>query len=223
MAFRQLIVTAGLGAPIVGESSLPLDGILYYYAVRETSNQPQIVSLRTPPPVGLPLLVCNDGDDWFYGCSFANWEQPSVSGQDNWVKRVDVDDAIKCVGEGSVDISKGEFKGYHQPIYYKFSTSIKWYVIGDPTWIAQTLSRIHTIGTKRETGWGAILTWDVVEITDVLWDENGPHMHRAIPVSYYVDRGKPYPFNATAHRSFRPPYWHPDNMGLAVWDTENAT
>lgn len=223
MNFEQICVTAHLSTPIVGEPTLPLDGILYAQAVRHEMGEPPITSLWTPPQVEMPIEIYNAGPEWFYGCSFAMWESPTASGEDTWVKMARIDEVARYTRGDRLDISKGEYKGYHQPIFYNISRSITWHLLADMAWVESCLLPIHAIGKKRESGWGNILRWDIHKISNETWDEHGPHLRRALPVSYCLKRDGHYPIDMVARRAYRPPYWYPDNMGLTVMDLANGS
>ena len=211
-AMAPLRITAWLQSPVLSDNYLPIDGVLYYEAMRRRYGDQY---LTTPggmhpaavPGTQLPLARREEhGPMWYYAASFAQWSEPIARGQDHWNRRVDMSlvDLVDWQGRKSrIDVASGAYKSFHMPIYYRHSLSVVWYVVGQQEEIERLLSQITNVGKKISQGWGAILKWKIEEIDDD-WSVRGAkgQLMRPVPSDHGVQVG------------FRPSYWLPKNQTI---------
>jgi CRISPR type IV-associated protein Csf3 len=209
-AFHSLKVTAHLQCGVIDDGFLPLDGILYYYAMRErygpqVSTQPGQDHEVRVTGVSLPILRVNEhGPLWFYAASFAQWGIVA-EGKEYWNKRFDFS-AASLVGFGNkkakVDIASSEYKAYHMPVFYRHSPTVSWFIECEPEWLSGLLPHITHLGKKTSQGWGAISRWEI-EPQKQDFSVYGPagELMRSVPSEV---GGILY--------GFRPSYWLPKNQ-----------
>lgn len=210
-AFEPLRITAWLQSPIITDGTLPIDGVLYYLAHREALGS-QAMTIPGGMAHGghsgatLPLARCEEHSPmWYYAASFAQWGGVT-EGQDHWNCRVD-ESLCYLVDFGprkaKIDISSGQFKSYHMPVFYRHSLSVKWYVVGNRRSVAELLRFATHLGKKTSQGWGSVLRWDV-EPWPADWSVRGPggELMRAVPADEGILMG------------YRPSYWAPGNQTI---------
>lgn len=207
--YETLKVTARPRVGIETDAFLPLDGILYSFAMRREYG-PQMVT--TPgqaadvPPVALPLTRVEAHGTWFYAASFAQWGSHADYGA-FWVKRFDQEHAglVDFEGRrGNVIVEKGRYKAYHMPTFLRHALEVSWYVVGDPGEIEALLAHATHIGKKTSQGNGRIIEWRVEPWAED-WSVAGPdgRLMRALPAP-----NDP----AAVLYGYRPSYWLPENQ-----------
>jgi len=217
MDYDNLRVTAKLGAGIICDRWLPLDGILLYQACREKFG-PQVITTPggvAPPDVQLPLAVAHSGEPhWYYACS---WAQPQpwwvAEGQDHWNKRFDSSFAdLVDFGSrrGKVIIEQGPYKAYHMPVFYYVADMIHWYCVGDADRIEELLSTATHLGKKTSQGWGRVSRWMVEEWPEDWSVRRDGKLTRGVPA---CDADGPANFT---QYGLRPPYYRKENQMLVV-------
>lgn len=209
-AFRPLRITAHLQTPIISDEFLPIDGVLYYAAMRERYGvqeytEPGADHAERVAGVQLPLKrMDGHGTLWYYAASFAQWEGPIAEGSQHWNKRVDESlcHLIDFLGRrGKIDLSSGAYKSFHMPVYYRHALILRWYVVGEPELIRGLLRFVSHLGKKGSQGWGAVLSWEVEPSTkDWSVRDDAGNLMRAVPSQTGVLTG------------FRPSYWLPKNQ-----------
>jgi hypothetical protein len=220
--YENLKVTAHLQCGVVTDETLPLDSILYYYAMRDAFG-PQELTVPgghlkdvVPLQVKSPFKVINPGTpQWFNAASFAQWSTPCVEGDDHWNKRFDQSQAhlIDFKGRrGRVIIEQSRYKSYHMPVYYRHALSVSWYVVADAERIRALLRFVTHIGKKPAQGWGAVLRWEV-EPWRADWSvkDGDGRLMRAVPI------GSPEPgrvYERMMFVGFRPSYWDRRNQAM---------
>jgi CRISPR type IV-associated protein Csf3 len=205
--FEPLKVTAHPRCGIVADTYLPLDGILYYQAMRQLHGPQLLLPPGENPAIeqaNLPLARLNEGPQWYYACSFAQWEESKVDGKDHWHKRFDQQFAqyIDFAGRrGNVIIEQGRYKAYHMPVFYRHALAVSWYAVGDVEAIRALLVCATHIGKKGSQGWGRINEW-LVEPWPHDWSvyNDDARLMRAIPKPGGLLYG------------YRPSYWLLDNQ-----------
>lgn len=213
--YEPLKITAYPRCGIVADEYLPIDGILFYAAMRQEYGS-QI--LTTPGKVAdvadvdLPLEKRNINGEWFYAASFAQWETPA-DGQGFWVKRFDrKQDHFIDFGKrrGKVIVEQGRYKAYRMPTFYRHALSVSWYVVGDNAEIENLLAHVTHIGKKTAQGNGRIIRWQVEECPHdwSIYGEGGILM-RAIPDEDGILYG------------IRPSYWLRKNQVVAALPQSN--
>lgn len=212
-AYVPLKITARLETAVVGDYSLPFDGLLYHLAHRKVLGAQQCAASGASVSAGssgayLPLARCNEHcHEWYYAASYVQWGV-FAEGLDHWNCRVDVSLAHLIdfrSRRGNIDISSSTYKAYHQPIFYRHASQVVWYVRGLPGEIRQLLRFATHLGKKTSQGWGAVGGWDVVEC-GADWSVHGEQgqLMRAVP----AERGMVV--------GYRPSYWHPRNQGICA-------
>lgn len=207
--FEPLKITARPRVGIETDEYLPLDGILFYLAMRRAYG-PQLVTapgqVADVEPVGLPLARVAAHGTWFYAASFAAWG-PHADYGSFWVKRFDQEhaDLVDFDGRrGRVIVEKGRYKSYHMPTFLRHALDVSWYVVGDRAEIAALLMHATHIGKKTAQGNGRIIEW-MVEPWPADWSirDEGGRLMRALPAP-----GDP----AAVLYGYRPSYWLPENQ-----------
>ena len=210
-AFRPLRVTAHLAAPIASDFMIPLDGVLYYHAMREQHGvqeftQPGQDHAVRATAVSLPFLRHREETpQWFYACSWAQWPERYASGMTHWNKRLDVPEARFLESRSArIDTKSGRYKAYHMPLYYRHARSVFWWVVADPQWLRRMLGWVVALGKKTQMGWGAVSRWEVAPApADYSIRDAAGELVRAVPSAA-----------GTAHMGYRPSYWLPKNQAL---------
>lgn len=210
--YIPLRVRALLRAPVVSDRWLPLDGILYYHALRMAGCAPDaLLSGRMDQQVELPLARVGTGPDWFYACS---WSQPqpwwSAESKTYWTNHFDSAYAPGLVDfgkrRGLVQTNGGEYKAKKMPVFYRVAREITWYCLGDPGTIRALLSCVTHIGKYLVQGWGRVMRWEV-EYVDEDWSVwmNG-RLTRGVPARLAPDHSR------TEYYGLRPPYFDRRNQ-----------
>jgi len=204
--YEPLKITAYPRCGIIADAYLPIDGILFYAAMRQLHG-PQMLS--TPGHVPdieyptLPLGIREEHGEWFYAASFAQWDA-YADGQEHWNKRFDMaqSDLIDFAGRrGRVIVEQARYKSYHMPMFYRHALSVSWYVVGDRAGVSDLLSTMTHIGKKAAQGWGRINEWEVNQVGKdwSTYDDDG-NLMRSIPAAQGIVYG------------IRPSYWLRENQ-----------
>lgn len=207
MAVDVLRVRAILseGRVVSSDGYLPLDSILAWAWMR--ANHPELLEadnaghgvLIEPE---LPLERCGEGDDWYWACSFAQYEQAQEY-IGHWHKRFDADLASEYVDflgrRGKVSGTMGRYRAYRMPLVIRVTPHIDWYCMGEAETIRDLLKLVTHIGKKASQGYGTVTEWQV-ERWPQDWSVYGPdgRLMRAIP-------------GGDRTYGIRPPYWLPAN------------
>lgn len=212
-AYTPLRIRAYLRTGIVGDSTIPIDAVLYYAEHRHVLGA-QMMTVpggenmpNTYSGCVLPIMRVNeDGPLWYYAASFAQWPEATTEGKDHWNARIDTA-YLDLVDFGKrkarIDVGAGEFKSYHMPIFYRHAEHINWYVRGLKSVIEDRLTHMTHLGKKTSQGWGRVACWEVSDWPED-WSVRGPEgrLMRAIPAS------------SGAYSGYRPSYWLPKNQSL---------
>jgi len=194
---KPLLVTAHLGGPVAGDTTLPLAGILLSAAYERAYGHALALAQPGVPAVEVdyslvPLVQEQCELGVFYACSFACWPDTRSDGSTAWNRRADVD-LIATSGTA----------------HY-----VQWYCVGDQGAIADLLTRVVHIGKKQAQGFGYVLSWNIERAPEnyALFGADG-HPARALPLCYIRERFGSWPIEWTlARRAFRPPYWDIRNV-----------
>jgi CRISPR type IV-associated protein Csf3 len=207
MLYKPLRIRAYMQTPVISDKHLPLDGLIYYQAVREKMGsqlitKPNESNVREEQGIRLPFMYVDKGEQWFYQCSFAQWPECAIEKSSFKVKKGDwlqhgsfLSDKTK-----KIDIARGKYKAYHITYYYRYAPYIDWYCNGDVDELRKLLNFCTGIGKNIGEGWGAVKNW---EISD--WPENWSirgyqnKLMRAVPM--LGNNGFLY--------GVRPSYWNP--------------
>jgi hypothetical protein len=187
--FKQLRIRAYPRSGIISDQFLPLDGILYYQAVRAKFGERDISKpgeshTRKTAGIVLPIKLTGKKDEtWFYSCSFAQWSHDLVEDSSFKVKRPDFLEFGNYLKEHKrVSMSGGKYKSYHIKVYYRFASYVEWYLVGKPAEIAALLRFCTHIGKDAGDGWGEVQRWEIVDWPED-WSIRGPgnKLMRAVP------------------------------------------
>lgn len=208
--YKPLHIRAYMQTGIISDQFLPLDGIMYYFAVRkilgfQTLSIPGKNNIPDKEKIILPLKKKNeDSDKWFYQCSFAQWPENTIEDSTFYVKRFDLQFAFGDMLQKTkkVTTKSGRFKNYHVQIYYRHALYVDWYCVGLLDEIKEILRFCTHIGKKTAQGWGAVLKWEVNECKEN-WSiyNSDDKLMRGIPSK---DDGFLY--------GIRPSYWENCNI-----------
>ena len=212
--FIPLRIRAWLRCGVISDEYLPLDGIIYYHAVREKYGEQDYTlagqgNIHDDGGIILPFSKMNrESDAWYYACSFAQWPERYVDAQEAYSKRLDVTQAVDMVDfgkkVGKIDTTRGEYKNYRNTVHYRHALYVDWYAKGDKDEIERLLTFCTHIGKKTSQGWGEVIRWEVVEWPEswAVRDSAGKLM-RAVPIA--ADR-TPFVYG------LRPSYWLPKHQ-----------
>jgi CRISPR type IV-associated protein Csf3 len=216
MSFQPLRITARLQAPVICDDRLPLDGVLFYFAMRgrygfEVSTVPLNAVIgddadkRKLVPFALYYRNVGGVNYWLYRCSFACWVGTVAEGRDYWAKRFDVKQSqIVDFGgrRGKVITKSGKYKGYRMPVFTRHALAVRWYAVGDKREVERLLNFCTHLGKKSSQGYGAVLDWQVESWQDDWSIESPRGLMRAVPSESGLLAG------------FRPSYWSPENQAV---------
>jgi len=216
--FEPLQITAILRTAVICDQWLPLDGILLSQKTRDdfgfremsTSGVSNIAQPKGEAMKGgkLPIKTVH-GKEWYYRCSWAVWG-PHIDGRDYWNKRYDngLSDFVTFGGRGTVNNFAGQFKAYHQPVFYRSALWVRWYCVGDSAELIRLLSTCTNIGKKPAQGWGRVMRWEVESIGDdwSIWMDG--KLMRGIPA---FEKPADYVGNLALY-GIRPSYWDKRNQ-----------
>lgn len=230
--FETLQVTARLRSGVICDEYLPLDGILFYQAMRERYG-PRDYSLPgsnvgveeiDPRRAVMPLALRfaeRDRAQWWYACSFAHAADGNprwwlAEGQDHWNKRFDnqLSDMVDFgKRRGKVIVEKGQYRAYHMPVYYRVASEIVWWLVGDKASVEHLLGTVTHVGKKQAQGWGRVAEWHVERVAEdwSCWRDGAPM--RALPVQMH-EPDKP-PYNLRFY-GLRPSYYARKNQMMVI-------
>ena len=206
----NLKVVMRMGSSVVGDPTLPLDGILLYYAALEAYGEPPQAQRPNEPlrydPAILPIeIVTVDYDVWFYKCSFAQYEVAYRDGKDFINKRMDVALLDLARYKAQPNLQSGYYKARHDEYAYRITPAITWYLqTSDPDRVVALLSRVTGVGKETNVGHGLVLGVDVIEVSEDYSVARDGVATRALPVAYAAKHGIR---GRRSIRTIRPPYW----------------
>ncbi len=200
---KPLLVTAHLGGPVAGDTTLPLDGILLSAAYERAYGHALALAQPGVPAVEVdyslvPLVQEQCELGVFYACSFACWPDTRSDGSTAWNRRADVDLIATLTDAAHLETGKGPFKAYHVQLPYRTAHYVQWYCVGDQGAIADLLTRVVHIGKKQAQGFGYVLSWNIERAPEnyALFGADG-HPARALPLCYIRERFGSWPIEWT--------------------------
>ena len=144
-----------------------LDGILAWAMLRRDCPEVLDVGVIDGPPIEpeLPVERLGSGDDWYYACSSP---VPALDHKHviHYHKRFD-DQYAEHLDAGKrrkVNASSGRYKSYRLMGILRVTSSVSWYLIGDPGGVRELLELVQAIGEKRAHGYGVVQRWVVDEV-----------------------------------------------------------
>lgn len=221
--FEPLRIRAHLRTPVVADEWMPLDGLILYQAHRyQAGGGPEATipgGHNTNTVARLPIDTVRFGRrDWYYKCSWAQWPDHAVEGQDYWNKRFDSQfaDLVDFGGRrGKVKIKSGQYKAYHMPIFYRATLWIDWYAVACRKSMELLLSTVTHIGKKGSQGWGRVAEWQIDSWPEdwSVWCDGrlmrGVFQRDAMEYVKEIRQYKPFQI---AHYGVRPSYYKKNNQ-----------
>lgn len=167
-----------------------LDGILAYWALRETLGEEAfalgMTGHRPLVEAELPLAREQYGGDWWWVCS-----SPIVDARGrfdrHFHRRFDLGAAVERVPERTRTVltAGGPYKAYRNRRTLTVAREIVWHCVGDRDEIARLLARCGQIGFGHTKGWGAVRAWRV----KAGGDEDLARFHRPLPEAFAAAHG----------------------------------
>lgn len=189
---------------------LPLDGILAAIWMRENHHELYYDNSVVGELIhaDLPLKRIDNGNGWYYACSFtqAEWEGGETQ---HWHKRNTASEQIRYIGKGNLNLAEGKTKAYRMPLFIAYAKKLTWYAVGDATWLTEKLSFVTSLGKKRNTGHGMVANWqvEVIEQDYSLVKDN--FLMRSVPRLELPTGTLNF---RLGNYGLRPPYWHYENQ-----------
>lgn len=193
-----------------------LDSILAYAWMME--NHPDVLGNTNPMKTDLikPELPLEWREDhWAASSGFYIQYKEGI---EHWNRRPnDTDAATYCDfrgKRGKINTKAGEMKAYRMPQVIRFISNIEFYAVGDIEEVRRSLSTyITNIGKKGSQGYGAVLSWAVMEHEED-WSEIGPYgIMRPVPFTGTLPKNEVYQIRMFG---IRPPYWLKENQEICM-------
>jgi len=153
----------------------------------------------------LPFAIVNGGQPiWYYACSWA-YPQPwwIAEGCSHWNKRIDTEFLLyldRGGKRGRLLIEGGRYKIKYMPAYYRVTSSVEWFCLGERARIQSLLACVTHVGKHTAMGWGRVAGWEIKpSIQDWSIRQDG-FLMRGVP----TDAGILY--------GIRPPYYMRSNQ-----------
>lgn len=164
---RPLKVTANLcnGFVAMDNWSPMLDGILAYWKLRREDPDGfltrQARSDLMVPVEGLPLKRIEQGDLWWWACSFPIYRLHQQH-KTYFHRRFD-DQYERFMPDGTKTVltSAGPYKAYRKSLLFRVTQAVEWHCVGDEVTIRDLLRHCHHIGAKPSQGYGRVREWKI--------------------------------------------------------------
>lgn len=173
--------------------------------------------VAVPPDLDLPLARCELAPHawhWAATCARPEHHAPRTDVH-TWTGRTDARELEQVADQLPRVVSErqGRWRARRMPLLVTPCPSVVWWAVGDPARILELLDPIRSIGKKRTSGEGSVLSW---EVTAVPWLDPvaAGHLHPDGTL------GRPTPPACLNHlpvvrdggvgrAGLRPPYMHP--------------
>lgn len=229
--YVPLQVRAHLAAGIAQASpwGIALDGILaaeLWAAQKATWLANDLTWTRArdhdnPPDLDLPLARCELADGlWHWAATSALPEgDPSRTDIHTWTGRTDARD-LEQVAVGLPQVvseRQGRWRARRMPLLVSPCRSVTWQAVGDPIAIRGLVEGVGSIGKKRTSGEGQVLSWEVTVVPG-LDPVHAAHLHadgtlgRPTPTACLTHLPTPLQTGGTGRAGLRPPYIHPSRQ-----------
>ena len=173
-----------------------------------------------PPDLDLPLVRCEPNPDsalwhWAATCAWPG-DHPQVTDVRSFTGRVD-HRHLEQVAPGLprvVSARQGRYRDRRMPVLVTPCQRVSWRAVGDPDAIRDLLEPVGTIGKRRSSGEGQVLSWTVTE-QPTLDPVAAAHLHpdgslgRTVPDSCRQLFGEHLVDGGYGRAGIRPPYMHP--------------
>jgi len=189
--FRPLRITAHLASGIAQSApwGIALDGLIaaeiwaeQKAAARAAGDDyTRAMDQVSPPDLDLPLSRCmRAGDDLWHWASTCGYHGATSLPTDvrTWTGRLDHRDLETVATDLPKVISErqGRYRARLMPLLVTPCSSITWHAIGDRDDLQNLLGSIMSIGKKRSSGEGHVLSWEI-EPDPTLDDFTAAHLH----------------------------------------------
>lgn len=171
-----------------------------------------------PPDLDLPLARCTPEQGPWHWAATTAWPEAhgDVIDVHHWSARVD-HRHLEHVAEQLprvISQRQGRYRAKRMPLLVTPTPAITWHGVGDIEQIGALLESVISIGKKRSTGEGHVLTWTVEPAPD-LDQQAAAHLHpdgslgRPVPTACVEMFETPVHHGGTGQAGVRPPYMHP--------------
>lgn len=172
-----------------------------------------------PPDLDLPLARCDaaGGGLWHWAATCA-WPEDDAGRTDvrTWTGRVDHRhlEQVAAALPKVISARQGRYRDRRMPVLVTPCAAVSWHAVGDPDAIRGLLAPVTTIGKRRTSGEGQVLSWEVVEQPE-LDPVAAAHLHpdgslgRTVPDPCRGLIGDDLVDGGFGRAGLRPPYMHP--------------
>ena len=172
---------------------------------------------QDPPDLDLPLARCQPAEGpwhWAATCAQPDQNHGRVDVH-TWTGRVDAR-ALEQVATAlpkTVSDRQGRYRARRMPLLVTPCAAVTWHAIGDAVRIQELLEGIASIGKKRSSGEGHVLSWEVTPAPD-LASLSAAHLHPDGSLGRTVPDGCRHQLGdvddgGRGRAGIRPPYMHP--------------
>lgn len=163
----------------------------------------------------LPLSVCALGGDWHWlgSCVTLNNNPDDLPEARMFFQVADLRHAHQFAAQPlpHIQMSKGPYRDVMQPSPVVMCSEASWWGVGDLEAVRALLSGVRSIGRRRATGEGRVLSWSFTEVEGdparIAHLGEGDDLIRPCPIPCAEALGVEY---RTGWYALRPPSWDPD-------------
>jgi len=118
--------------------------------------------------------------------------------------------------------ARGRFRNKATPVLSVPAHSVIWHAVGDPVRIDELVRGLATVGARRGSGEGAVLSWTIAvadsdgEKELERWGHLNPDGSLGRPVPHECAEWLGIDMNSTGYAGLRPPMFHPSRQKLLV-------
>jgi CRISPR type IV-associated protein Csf3 len=173
-----------------------------------------------PPELDLPLARCETSTgEWHWAATCHQPAPGAVTDVHTWTGSLDHRDLERVATSlpKTVSARQGRYRSRRMPLLVTATPEITWYAVGDADRITELLKPLTSIGKKRVTGEGHVLSWEITPEPEL--DEfTAGHLHpdgavgRPIPAECFEHLEQTFgqvTGGGTGRAGLRPPYMHP--------------
>ena len=216
---KNWLITAWLDSPLCGEPP-ELDAILEWELTNRLKPQHagtlDIWTQRKDIPQNLPLPVASKtfGRHKVYCCSSPILPKPQIpEWVDNCSKRFESSKMSVMISpeyRKSLLVASGPYKSRFIPERIRNVDCVCWFVRGNRYELNKLLKSIHSLGRRRNVGYGSVWKWEFEEQEDdysIFAPCNGKTvLMRVLPADADLDNVCGY---RKSFGGYKPPYFHP--------------
>jgi hypothetical protein len=218
-----LTVTAHLqqGVALDVQFGVALDGLIAGLLLRRRLGLAYGAGDPTDPTVDpedldLPFGRCpaDAAGNWHWLATCARPARPALDEVHTWTKRLGHRQAELAADRlpQSLPSHQGRYRAHRRPLVVTVTRALSWRAVADPAAIEELLAPAASVGAHRNSGEGAVLSWQVTPEPDGDPDGFGHldaegRLARPCPPACAARLGITASVLGTA--GIRPPYWHP--------------